>query len=86
MTLSETGSRSAIPILIEHLKNPSSQLGILALVGLRQLSHRSLFVDGQIYREVPSQQYPSWSRWWFLYGKTAPIYESQQCGEILPLT
>jgi hypothetical protein len=84
--LSETGSRSAVPILIEILKNPNPDLGTLALTGLRQLTHRSPFLDGQIYQQSPSRLYSAWLRWWMLYGNSAPVYGPQQCGEILPLT
>jgi hypothetical protein len=86
MALSETGSRSAVPILIETLKNPNPDLGILALTGLRQLTHRSPFQNGQIYQESPSRLYASWMRWWMLNGSSAPVYAPQQCGEIFPLT
>jgi hypothetical protein len=86
MALSETGSRSAIPILIESLKNPNSDFGALALTGLRQLTHRSHFLDGKIYQQSPSRLYASWLRWWMLNGNSAPVYGPQQCGEILPLT
>jgi hypothetical protein len=86
MGLSETGSRSAIPILIELLNSQNSDVGTLALTGLRQLTHRSPFLDGQIYQEFPSRLYPSWMRWWMLNGNSAAVYGPQQCGEILPLT
>jgi len=86
MGLSETGSRSAVSILIETLKNPNPDFGRLALTGLRQLTHRSPFVDGQFYQQSPSRLYASWLRWWMLNGNSAPVYAPQQCGEILPLT
>ena len=86
MGLSETGSRSAVPILIETLKNQNPDFGRLALTGLRQLTHRSPFLDGQIYQESSSRLYASWLRWWMLNGNSVPVYGPQQCGEILPLT
>jgi hypothetical protein len=86
MGLSETGSRSAVPILIETIKSPNPDLGTLALTCLRQLTHRSPFLDGQIYQQSPSRLYASWMRWWMLNGNSAPVYGPQQCGEILPLT
>ena len=85
MALSETGSRSAVPILIDTLKNPNSDEGALALTGLRQLTHRSPYLNGQIYQESPSRLYASWLRWWMLNGNSAPVYAPHQCAEILPL-
>jgi len=85
MALSETGTRRAVPILIETLKSKEPDLGTLASIGLTALTHRSPFADGKIYSDSPSVQYQDWSRWWFLHGRQASVYGPLQCGEIEPL-
>ncbi len=85
MALPRTGSRSAVPLLIDALRNQNTDLGRLASTGLMELTHRSPFGGGQLVSLTPSNDYAKWLRWWMLNGDTAPIYTPDQCGEVKPL-
>ncbi|SRR6266403_913644 len=85
MALPETGSRQAVPLLIEALKDPDTNLGRLASLGLIQLTHRSPFENGRIWGGSPSGEYPDWTRWWSIHGSDAAIYKASQCGSVEPL-
>jgi hypothetical protein len=85
MALPETGSRQAVPLLIEALKDPDTNLGRLASLGLIQLTHRSPFEDARIWGESPSGEYRAWTRWWSIHGSDAAIYKASQCGVVEPL-
>lgn len=85
MALSQTGSRRAVPLLIETLKSADTDLGKLASIGLIQLTHRSPFSDGRMYSDSPAQLYVPWLRWWSFRGNNAPTYGPRDCSEIRSL-
>jgi len=77
-----TGSRSAVPILLDLLKNSDVGIADRALYGLRLLTHRSANDDES---ESPQSQYHRWSQWWAREGASAPIYKATECGNFNPL-
>jgi hypothetical protein len=83
--LAQTGSRRAVPILIEALKSRDADLARLAFMGLVQLTHRTPLANGEMSSTSPSQQYANWLGWWSLHGNSAAIYGPRECGEIEPL-
>jgi len=85
MALPQTGSRHAVPLLIDLLRNHDTDLGRLASIGLIQLTHHSPFENGRLYSDSPSSGYPDWMHWWLLHGGAAPIYGPSQCGAVEPL-
>jgi len=82
MGLEKTGSRMAVPLLIETLKKTDLDLGKLALIGLTGLTHRTPFTGGRLYNETPWEEYGRWAAWWLANGSSAPVYGPRQCGEI----
>jgi hypothetical protein len=86
MALSETGSRRAVPLLIDLLRHPNVDVGRLASKGLIELTHRSPLKADQRYSDSPSGDYAAWIRWWIQEGDRAPIYGPLQCGKIDALT
>ncbi len=85
MALPLTGSRRAVPVLIDLLLSPDVDLARLASIGLIRLSHRSPFETGQWFSNSPSNEYANWIGWWRLRVDDAPIYGPNQCGKIEPL-
>jgi len=85
MALPLTGSRRAVPVLIDLLVSPDVDLARLASIGLIRLSHRSPFETGQWFSNSPSNGYANWVGWWRLRVDDAPIYGPNQCGKIEPL-
>lgn len=81
--LAYTGSRAAVPILIELLRDPSPSISESALIGLRELSHRT--VGREIRNDDSQSQYAAWVRWWEREGSTAFIYKPDEFGEGGPL-
>jgi len=81
--LGDTGSRSALPILLEFLKNPDTRIAERALSGLQRLTHRT----GGDGSGVPylQEQYRRWLQWWTREGRSAPVYKAKECGELTPL-
>ena len=82
MAMGFTGSRAAVPILIELLKNPDPEIAERARYGLRQLTHRAVSLDNT---DNPQSSYLQWLHWWALEGPSAPIYKANDCGEITQL-
>ena len=80
----QTGSRAAVPVLMELLRTGDQDISYRALTGLRQLTHRSVG-DSTHWFNDPQSQYPQWRTWWAKEGQTAPIYKATQCGEVTPL-
>lgn len=78
-----TGSREAIPELIELLKSPNLAVAQRAQWGLRQLTHMSSGGDQEI--EHPGAQYSRWLQWWAVNGSSAQVYKASECGEVRPL-
>jgi len=79
--LGETGSRAAIPILLDLLRSSDAGSTGRALYSLRQLTHRT--AGGAA--ASPQAQFAKWQAWWSRRGAGARIYKATECGEFLPL-
>jgi hypothetical protein len=79
-----TGSREAVPVLIELLRSPEGRVSSTAEYGLEMLTHRSGASTNEM-KPPPPDTYPKWVRWWTLNGPTATIFKSDQCDKIEPL-
>jgi hypothetical protein len=77
-----TGSRRAVSILIELLRNSDTDIGDRARFGLHLLTHRTAADDPY---DNPQSQYSKWSQWWAREGTTAPTYKPTECGDFSPL-
>ena len=80
--MGSTGSRTAVPILLDLLKSSDTDIADRARYGLRLLTHRTASDDQS---ESPQSQYPKWSQWWAREGVSAPIYKAAECGNFVPL-
>jgi len=80
--MASTGSRGAVPILLDLLKNSDTDVADRARYGLRMLTHRTASDDQS---ESPQSEYPKWSQWWAREGSSAPIYKPTECGDFIPL-
>ena len=78
--LGYTGSRAAVPILLDLLHDPDPSTSLRALYGLRQLTHRT--IPGERWFDNPQSQYPKWAQWWNREGANAPIYKATECKEM----
>jgi len=85
MALPETGSRRAVPILIELLRNSEMAVARLASIGLVRLTHRNPLTDNRWYSDDPANEYQVWADWWMARGADAAIYGSGECDDIEPL-
>jgi HEAT repeat protein len=78
-----TGSRSAVPVLIELLRSPEARVSETAEFGLQALTHRSATESNS---EVTSaESYAKWNRWWQSHRDSAYIFRYYQCGDSSPL-
>ena len=77
-----TGTRAAVPILLEFLRSSDPDVGDRARFALRLLTHRTKSDDQS---DDPRSEYPTWSQWWAREGDTAPIYKPSECGNFTPL-
>ena len=86
IALSFTASREAVPILIDLLPGPDTELHDVAEYGLETLTHHGppRRLEERVASDYPPLQH-RWRHWWGVHGATASIYEDQQCGETLPL-
>jgi hypothetical protein len=84
MALPETGSRRAVPLMIDLLRDSNVNIGRLASIGLVHMTHRNPLQPGKWYSDTPSTEYPIWLHWWSVEGARAPIYGPKQCGRIDP--
>jgi len=75
-----TGSRSAVPILLDLLKSSDTGIAERALYGLRLLTHRSV---GDNEDESAQSRYRKWAQWWERDGASAPIYKAAECGNFI---
>ena len=82
MALGKTGSRQAVPLLIEFLRAEDEDIERLASSGLMQLTHGSPFENGQLYSDSPSRTYNDWWRWWAVHEDSAPIFKPTECGAV----
>jgi hypothetical protein len=78
-----TGSREAVPVLIELLKSPDLSISQRARLGLRQLTHFN--VGGEQWVDPPQSQYSRWLQWWATNGATAHVYKANECADVRPL-
>ncbi len=81
--LADTGSRAAVPILLQLLQGPDVGISLNALYGLRQLTHHD--IGGDKWFENPQSQYSAWSSWWNQEGASATIYGPKECADSTPL-
>lgn len=77
--LYSTGSRAAVPVLIELLRSPEERVSGTAEFGLQVLTHRSA-TEAQ-----PSATHAKWREWWSTHRESATIFKYDQCGELVPL-
>lgn len=77
-----SGSRKAVPVLIELLRSPEERVSGTAEFGLQVLTHR--FPAGINAKENPASAYPKWIQWWNTHRDTATIFKYDECGESLP--
>ncbi|HET9743058.1 MAG TPA: HEAT repeat domain-containing protein [Terriglobales bacterium] len=82
--LAATGSRRAVPILIDLLLSNDEHLPETAEIALVQLTHRSVLPNKYTSGE-PRVAHRSWVRWWTSHSD-APVYGPKSCGEIQPLS
>ena len=81
--LAYTGSRAAVPVLLELLRSPDPLRSYAALVALRELTHRTY--GGEHWLDNPQSQYPKWAQFWAREGANAPVYKADDLGEGKPL-
>jgi hypothetical protein len=79
--LGYTGSRNALPLLLELLRTGDDSVADRAIGSLQQLTLRT----AGVLRENPQAQYLKWLQWWNREGKTAPVYRSGNCLDLKPL-
>jgi hypothetical protein len=84
MAIGYTGSRAAIPPLLEYLNSPEPGIAERANGSLQMLTHRTAKAGEQI---TPPANYPKWAQWWKREGAKAPIYKTtgMYCGTLVPL-
>jgi hypothetical protein len=75
-----TGSRSAVPILIELLRSPEERLSGTAEFGLQVLTH---FTAAQPNSGIkPGAIYSKWIQWWNAHRQSATMFKYDQCGRV----
>jgi hypothetical protein len=79
--LGYTGSRAAVPVLLDLLSDSDPNTSSRALSGLRELTRRT--VSGA--KESSQSQYPKWREWWSRHRSDARIYKPSDCTEFYPL-
>ena len=80
-----TSSRLAVPPLITLLQNSDRSARQAAVDGLATLTRRKSKY-GVEDEDSAKQSYLEWSGWWSVNSGTAPIYSSDQCSAVSPLT
>lgn len=81
--LASTGSRRAVPVLIDLLLSHDENVPQSAESALVQLTHRSMSPEKYI-SGTPQIAHQNWMRWWTSH-PDAPVYGPKRCGEIQPL-
>ena len=81
--LAATGSRRAVPILIDLLLSNDEHLPQAAESALVQLTHRSISPN-KYSSGTPVVAHQSFLHWWTSHSD-APVYGPKSCGEIQPL-
>ena len=80
--LGASGSRSAVPILIDLLRPPGGQMASDARVALSQLTH---FSTGGNVSSTEPDEWSRWHNWWVLHGAIAQIFDTNHCSVPEPL-
>jgi hypothetical protein len=83
MAMGSTGSRNAIPVLLDYLNSPDVNISDRATYALQLLTHRTAVRDQ--FNRNRRTEYAKWSRWWKREGVTARIYKDTECGKRTPL-
>lgn len=83
MAMGSTGSRDAIPVLLNYLISPDINISDRANYALQLLTHRTAVQD-QLNRNRQTES-AKWSQWWKREGTTARIYKDSECGGMTPL-
>ncbi len=82
--LANTSSRNAVPTLITMLLNPNQSARENAVDALEKLTHLESNFD--VEDDIAAlKTYEAWTRWWSLYGQTAPIFGPDNCAAPSPL-
>lgn len=84
MAMGSTGSKEAIPILLELLKDPDVGVRDSVRYSLELLTHRTSTQDSK--SGDTGGEYMEWEKWWSSEGATALIYKDTECGEMVPLS
>jgi HEAT repeat protein len=79
--MGHTGSRAAVPILLDLLRSADAKTAECAMYALQALTRRAF--KGAV--DSPQSQYPIWQAWWSREGATARIYKPTDCSETVPL-
>lgn len=81
--LYSTGSRAAVPVLIELLRSPEERVSETAEFGLQVLTHhRATEPNSEV---KPAATYPKWTQWWNTHRESATIFKDDQCGDVVVL-
>ena len=83
IAMGSTGSRTAIPILLDLLQSPDVETSGSATDSLQMLTHRTAISDPR--SRDRQDEYNKWSRWWTREGLGARIYRAGECGEMVVL-
>ena len=83
MAMGSTGSRDAIPVLLDYLISPDINISDRANYALQLLTHRTAVRD-QLSRNRQTES-AKWSQWWKREGATARIYKDTECEEMIPV-
>jgi hypothetical protein len=76
--LGVTGSREAVPVLIEALKAGNADLAQPTGNALTGLTHRRVSAEG----DARGEQAGKWAAWWSAQGSSAKVYGPRECGEV----
>ena len=83
MAMGSTGSRDAIPVLLDYLTSLNVNISDRASYALQLLTHRTA-VREEVNRNRRNES-DKWSQWWKREGATARIYKDTECGGTIPL-
>ena len=81
--LYSTGSRAAVPVLLELLRSPNERVSGTAEFGLQVLTHYTATEPNSGIK--PEATYAKWSQWWNTHRESATIFKYDECGDIVPL-
>jgi len=81
--LYSTGSRAAVPVLIELLRSPDERMSGTAEFGLQVLTHRRATKPNS--ETKPATTYPRWTQWWNTHRENTTIFKYDQCGDVVLL-